>query len=503
MSASMFIPKNAFFVESGTYQPVLLRPYETSYNESVALDYNNITEGGTRIVPNAFANMASSIIAPSAVHQGVIDIANGWQERRMSFMIEVEVTDAVFGGESKIIVLTGYTDYTDVGMIRETFDPRMKLFLNTSTVITVMTQRNANGTLVQRKMVNDSSHLLNSVTMNSIRTSVMQNDPYHQSTMYYATPSNVINEMISINENSSDPYTQSNSRRLQDFRQEIGSSGVKRSRRENTIPTAYLSKILRGVNDNLSSMASGIATDERSALMNASVGVREHDLTIDPVIVRLSLDSDYGQNGYVTWGELCAIIPNIDAVTKYTSRASAVLNRTTPDAESGNFQGWQGVTYETAIANSIAQLVPAMMTTCMIGQLSFVFNNDNITATPTLHIINGMTMVEGIPFLNMAKTFETRFLSEIAPQITNQGRTIINMMVQCSLGTETYINISRDGEPDVPFCAPTFCDSLYTPVLSPSHQGIVNVASDLQNIANSVNTVQYSNNPAPMQYGTY
>lgn len=502
MSIQALIPKNAFFIESGTYQPVLLRPYETNYNESVALDFNSITENGSRIVPNAFANMASSIIAPSAAHQGIIDIANGWQERRMSFMLEIEVADS-FGESSKVIVLTGYTDYTDVGMITNAFDPRMRLYLNTSTVITVMTQRNANGSISQRKMVTDSSHLLNSVTMNNIRTTVAQNDPYAVQSMWYATPSNVINEMISINENSTDVYTQSSSRRLKDFRQEVGNTGVKRSRRENTIPTTYLSKILRGVHDNLSSMASGIADDERGALMNASVGVRENDLTIDPVIVQLSMNSDYSQNGFVTWGELCAIVPNIDRVTKYTNRASAVVNTGTPEASSGNFQGWQGVTYETAIANSIAQLVPAMMTTCMIGQISFVFNNDNITATPSLHIINGMTMVDGIPFLNMAQTFETRFLSEVAPQITDQGRTIVNMMVQCSLGTETYINISRNGEPDVPFCAPTFCDSLYTPVLSPSHQGIVDVASDLQNIANSVNTVQYSNNQPQMQYGVY
>lgn len=491
---SNFVAVRSFFVESGTYNPVYMRPYETHYDEQIAQNYYNETQGGTKIVPAAFSNISSSILRPAAVHCGDITIDNGWNERRMSFIIEVAIPDT-FGGSSKNVVLTGYTNHTDVGRITNAFDENMRLYINTSTVITTLTQRMPNGTLAERKAIVDSSHLLNSTIMNNIRTTAAMQNAYQDNTLWYATPSNVINEMSNMyltNGNTSIGMYGNNE--IMDFRQRTSEKDVKRSKRENTIPTAYLSKILRGVNDNLTNMEMGIGEDEHLALTNASMAVREEQATIDPLIVELSIHTGYSEYGYVTWRELRSIIPNLDANTTYSTRASNVVQTNIPDAESGNFQNWQGVSYETGIANSISQLVPAMMTTCMLGSLTFVFSNDNPTLAPTVRVTSGQVMIPGIPFQSMAQMFETRFLSEVAPMITDQGRTLVNLMVQSGLGTETFINISRNGEPDVPFCAPTFCDSLYTPILSPSQQNLTNMASDLQNIANSVNNVRYMDN---------
>ena len=488
MSNTPYLATTSFFVESGTYQPIYMRPYETQYDEQIAQKYYNDTEGGTKIVPAAFSEISSSILRPTAAHAGTINIDNGWNQRRMSFIIEVQVPDA-FGGKS--VVLTGYTDRTDVALRNNAFDPHMRLYLNTSTVITTMTQRMPNGAISERKSILDSSHLLNMTVMNNIRTNLAMNDTYRENTLWYATPYNVINEMNNIGASASHNVNMFGGDSILDLRQRTSDHEVKRSRRENTVPTAYLSKILRGVSDNLGSMSMGIAEDEHAALTNASIAVKESQLTIDPLIVEIANSTGYSECGFVTWAELNRIVPNLDLVTRYSDRASAVVQTNVPDADAGNFQGWQGVSFETSIANSISQLVPAMMTSCMIGSITFAFSNDNVTATPTVSIATGQTMINGIPFVNMAQTFEGRFLTEVAPMITDQGRTIINMLVQCSLGTETYISISRNGQPEVPFCAPTFCDSLYTPVLAPSQQNLTNIATDLQNIANSVNNVHY------------
>lgn len=491
---AQFNAVRSFFVESGTYQPVYMRPYETHYDEQVAQNYYNETEGGTKLVPAAFNNISTSMLRPSAGHCGDITIDNGWNERRMSFIIEVAIPDS-FGGSTKNVVLTGYTNHTDVGRITNAFDENMRLYINTSTIITTIMQRLPDGSISERKAVVDSSHLLNSTIMNNIRTTAAMQNVYQDNTLWYATPHNVINEMSNIylaNNGSSAGMFGDN--QIMDFRQRTSDKDVKRSKRENTIPTAYLSKILRGVNDNLTNMTMGIGEDEHRALVNAGMSVREEQATIDPLIVELSINTGYSECGFVTWRELKGIIPNLDANTTYSTRVSNVVQTNIPDAESGNFQNWQGVTYETSIANSISQLVPAMMTTCMLGSVTFAFSNDNATLTPTMRVTSGQVMIPGIPFQQMARALETRFLSEVAPMVTDQGRTLVNLMVQCGLGTETFINISRNGQPEVPFCAPTFCDSLYTPILSPSQQNLTNMATDLQNIANSVNNVNYMAN---------
>lgn len=483
-----YFAAKSFFVESGTYQPPALRTYTTSYDDTVVQRYLSNTQNGTQIVPNAFADISSSILRPSAVPTGMVMIENGWNERRMTFIIEVLIPDH-FSQDTRSVVFTGYTDHTDVSPLKKVFDPNMKLFFNTSTIISTITQRQANGTIIKRRAMLDSSHLLDANAMANIQACT--NDPYNQGTLWYATPRNVINEMNNINNQN---MTQSN---LFDFRARSGTMDVQRSRRENAVPTTYLSKILRGVSSEMSNMTYGMAEDENIAMQNAAAGVSERHNDEDPVLMEILLAANYNHQGFATWAQLCAIIPNLDQETLFSTRSSKIVQTNLPDAESGNFSNWVGVGPETVIANQIAQLIPALMTSCMIGTINFAFTNDNLTMTPTIGITGGQTMIDGVHITQVSAQFESRFNNEIAPQITDQGRSLINMIVQCGLGTETFISISRNGEAEVPFCAPTFCDALYTPILSTTQQGLTDIASDLQNIANSVNNAAAAANYNP------
>lgn len=485
----------SFFVESGTYQRPALRTYETHYNDAIVADYLRDTRNGTEIVPNAFQNIGTSILRSSTAPTGFVNIDNGWNERRMSFVIEIAAPDN-FTGDERSVVFTGYTDHADVSFRTTQLDPHMRLYFNTSSIINTITQRMGDS-IVKRRVMTDSSHLLNMTTLDTIQ--VMQPDVYSENKLWYATPRNVIYQMGNL-ANGANGY---NNDHFMDFRSRANSMEVSRSRRENAVPTTYLSKILRGVTDNLSSLSYGTDSDESLALTNASHGVSELDNMHDPVLMEILRESDYLTRGYVTWGQLNALVPNLDSATGFTSRADQVMRTNTPDAVAGEFNHWEGVGFETLIANNIAQLVPAMMTSAMIGTITFAFSNDNPTLTPNLTITTGQTLINGVPFLQVSPQFETRFLNEIAPLITDQNRTLINMIVQCALGTETFVSISRNGAPEIPFCAPTFCDGLYTPIISTSEKGLTDIASDLQNIANSVNTAQYMGIQVPQQQQLY
>lgn len=488
---STLFAKKSFFVESGTYQQPMLRTYQTTYNDAIVGQYIQDTNNGTEIVPNAFNNISAAILSPSAAPTGTVNIDNGWQDKRMSFIIEVETVSPFDSQMSdRSVVLTGYTSYADVSITSHKFDDNMRLYFNTSTIINTMTHRHPNGSVYNRRHMVDSSHLLNVTTTQSINTTLQAQDQYRDNTLWFATPRNVIYEMNSINNNNNGVNNN-----VIDYRIRSNPMGLDRSSRENAVPTTYLSKILRGVTDSVTNMAAGIGVDENDALTNASHGVRERLNDSDPIMMEILMGSDYNTTGYITWGRLCALIPNLNNSTAFSTRASRVVQTNTPDAVSGDFSHWSGVGAETLIANNIAQLVPAMMTTCMIGTISFAFSNDNLTLTPTLTITSGLTMIDGIAFQQVSSQFESRFNTEIAPMITDQGRSVVNMIVQCSLGTETFVSLSRNGGPTYPFCAPTFCDSLYTPILSPSAQGLTDIASDLQNIANSVNNAQYMQQP--------
>ena len=490
---SRFHAVKSFFVESGTYQQPALRTYGTHYNDAIVNDYLRDTRNGTEIVPNAFHNISSAILTPSAAPSALVNIDNNWDTRRMSFVIEISAPDQ-FSEDARSVVFTGYTDHADVSHRTTHFDPNMRLYFNTSSIINTITQR-TNGAIVKRRVMADSSHLLSMSTLSGVQ--VPGHDMYNENKLWFATPQNVIYQMSTISNMNNGNYGD----RVLDFRVRGNEMEVKRSRRENAVPTTYLSKILRGVTDNVTQMNVGLDHDENLAMSNAAIGVQETDNMYDPVLMDIIANSDYLSKGYITWGALHAMVPNLEAATQFTARADQVVQSHVPDALAGNFNHWQGVTAETLIANNIAQLVPAMMTSSMIGNITFAFNNDNLTMTPTITTTSGQTIIDGIPFMQVSPQFETRFLNEIAPLITDQNRTVVHMLVQCSLGTETFITVSRNGEVSVPFCAPTFCDSLYTPIIATSEQGLTSIASDLQNIANSINNTQYMQPQPPLYTG--
>lgn len=484
---SQLVASRAFFVESGTYQQPVLRTYKTNFNSEIVNDYLTATENGTQIVPAAMSNISNAILSPTAQIDGYVGIENGWEERRMTFVMEVLVPDR-FGGIPRTVVLVGYTNHTDVSPISKVFDPNMRLYFNTSTVLTTITHRHPTMGIINRKCMMDSSHLLNRSVVENILGNNQLNNAYVNQELWYATPRNVIYEMHNQLGASEGVYTPTN----QDFRVQGNKLSIDRSRRDNAVPTSYLSKILKGVSTANAALSTGISVDEMDGLTNASQTVKEERLDIDGVMLELNtFDNGFFMHaGYITWGQLQRMIPNIDSVTTFSMRASAVVQTNVPDAVSGNFSHWSGANAETLIANRVSQLIPAIMTSSLLGTLSFVFSNDNITMEPMLSITSAQPLIEGLDFSQLANQFQARFLSEVAPAVTDQNRTLINMIVQCGLGTETYISISRNGEPEVPFCAPTFCDALYTPILSPSQNQLTAIASDLHNIAVSSNLAQ-------------
>lgn len=483
------VASKVVFVESGTYQAPVLRTYKTNYNDLIIKDYLRDTQNGNAIVPNALNNISSAILTPSAQIDGYVNIENGWTERRLTFLMEILVPDR-FSANPRSIVLTGYTDHSERTLVNKMLDPNMKVYFNTSTVLTNMQYRSANGAMYNKKVMMDSSHLLNANVMRNIVKSQQQTYQDHQ--LWYATPRNVIYEMSNMYGADTGAYPG-----LQgDFRTQSNELSIDRSRLDNTVPSTYLSKILRGVNDHMSKLDTGGAVDEIDALSNASAAVREQDVSVDGVMVALSMfdNSFYLQHGYITWGQLERMIPNIDAVTAVTNRGNVQRKSALPDAVAGNFASWQGANSETLIVARVAQLLPAIMTSSMVAVVTIAFTNDNLTLTPEVRATYGQSLIDGLEFVDIQSQMITRFINEVVPTITDQNRSIVNMLIQYNFSTETFINISRNGEPPVPYCVPTFCDAMYTPILGTNKQQLTNIASDLQNIANSVSTTQFKNN---------
>lgn len=486
----------SIFVESGTYQPMELRTYETQFNDGAIEKFNMATNNGADIGKNALASIASDIITPSTAPSASLTIDEGWGTKRFTFVIEIRMPEhgLTHGGTS--VVLTGYTNYTDTSLTNQ-FDPNMRLYFNSSNIVNELTARLPNGQISKRRVLKDSSHLLGASVIRNINPytpphPIMQMNNYPVPSfnggnqVYWMTPKYVVDEMS----NQQHQKSMNGTGTILDCRRVSNPLDVIRSRRDNAVTSSYLSGILSSVT-NESGKTLGTTDDEVVALSEAAYSLQELSNFSDPVINRLIVMSDFMVSGFVTWGNMCNIFPGLNEKTLYTERKSAVLTSNVPTPDANTTEHWRGLNYETQIANSISQLVPALMTSCLIGNLSFTFTNDNPTLSAEVQIFNGNALIDGVVLSGLTNRFIHRFNNEVVPNITNQGRSLVTLLVHSNIGAETHINVSYENGPTITFCAPTFCDAMYSPIVTPTEYTLSNISSDLYTLSNMVTANQF------------
>lgn len=488
------VVNKSLFVESGTYQPMELRTYETNFNMGKIDVFNEITDGGRNLTRNALSAIASDIITPASAPSASLTIEEGWGTRRFTFIIEIKAPETAYAGSAPSTVLTGYTNYCDVSCSNN-FDPNMRLYFNSSSIIDKVTTRLANGQTVERKVLKDSSHLLGAGVIYNIHPYERQKErlatefnpypEYSSKTVYWMTPKHVVDEMS----NQANASSYNGALLTFDRRRASNPLDVVRSRRDNAVTGSYLSGILSNV-INESNNVIGTTDDELTSLSGAAFKLKELANYSDAVITLIINGSDYIRNGYITWREMCLLFPDLNDKTLYTPRTTASLSANVPVPDSTTVEHWRGTNYETTIANSLAQLVPALMTSSLIGNLSFTFTNDNLTMEPELIIFNGNALIDGLDLYMLTNKFTHRFISEVVPIITNQNRSVVSLMVHSNIGAETHINVSYEHGATIPFCAPTFCDAMYSPIVTPFENNLTEISSDLYNLANVVSNQQ-------------
>lgn len=483
----------SLFCESATnYQPMYLRTYQQSTTQELTGDVlksvsDAINFGAGGISKNAMAKVASNIITPSAAPSAMLTIDEGWGTKRFTFAIELQAQSNNMLGNTTV-VLTGYTNYTDVSPVSKTFDPQMRLYFNSSSLVNTITTRLPNGQITNKRVLTDASHLLGANVVNNI---VKQNtfgftpglNEYENSTSWLL-PKNVIDQMqtqVVMQQSSWDSPVAD-----LDFRRIANPNHVKRSKRTNAVAGDYLHSILNNVTNELRK-TTGIGDDDYVALGEAAYNVKETDVNVDPILTLLIVNTNFNINGYITWSEFCHLFDGADERTVYTTRDfQPVQTGSFNPVDVSDTEHWGGVTYETTIANYISQLVPAIMVNSLLGNVNFIVTNDNVTLTPEVTVFMANSLIDGVQASDLVGQFQHRLINEVYPLISNNGQSVITVMVQSNIGTETYINVSYNGGSPTPYCAPTFCDAMFTPIVSPTNTGIENLASGLLQVANDV-----------------
>ena len=279
-----------------------------------------------------------------------------------------------------------------------------------------------------------------------------------------------------------------------DTRALAGVGSFQLSRRRDTSPTRYVADTLGSLQHavqenkmmqqgymNNNSMGPNVFSEAGARAANNSIGS-------DLFLAKLRDHCSYMERGYVTLQDLISLFPEVgdfQNVTRYALDDGRSIRKVS-FAEHSNH--WQGADKTSIAASLIAQVVPAIMMDNFIRNIAFAVTNSMIPGQYAITINREMTksIVDEINMVNYIQEFERRLCIDALNSITFGGQIPFHISVMSDLAGDSIIDISLDGEQVVRYVAPTFTDSLFSPMVSTQLGAASKVSNDMIAIASDV-----------------
>lgn len=466
------------FTPTGTHNPQFQRPYHMTNNVDANMvdTLRQVTQEGQNISAGALAPYAGSILRPAADVYWDSNIISGWNESRLRFMMEVEVQN-----QTGLVrqYMSGYTNYqgyhSNLGSV--SFDPEMQLVINRvlSLYVGGPSVRLAGS---ERVLSGDYNPSFGMTGGEHVTVGLRPEDVF--SLMQVAGPGGYAEPVI-------------------DGRTAFAGHTPKFSTIANDLPNQYLSRVLKGsIPVNNFSAQDGLASPYTDQMDRAIGHYAEMSINQNRIMHQIIQNGGFQEGSTFSYKCLMEIGSNHgnldDRVQLVTPSATAGFEM--PLHQAGMTANWNASNTEAIIAQVISQQVPALMSDHFMTKVAFSATNRTVTrefvvdlqGPPSSWLPDPNAVVQSIT------SFKNRVVYEVLQGLSMNNSVDFNIRVIIDMYGETHIFASVMGGPEQHFCAPSFADSLTTPLLSQNVNYAMQYVSDIESLANKTVTSVASNN---------
>lgn len=461
----------ALFVETGTYNDMSVRPYDTELDLHKVHQLQEVTDYGRMTSADAMSSIAGQILRPMAQGQGTVQIANGWDVPRLRFILEIE-HPATNGMAALHQIITGYTDYAGfhAGVGTVSIDPNMRLFFNNVMTLRAVEHHTSFGSQV-RTNVADASHI--------IATSGLQTPGFGQPYQGPVTmrPMDVYGKMATAFLGDD----------TLDTRPSFAEGPVKKSKRGHGSASQYMSSVITAYEDTLSGNE-GYADDYMRTMSKARTLVSDAPITQDLFLMEVNKRSSFCEGGSLTYAELCSIEPSLDYNAKVIPARSVASEGGYQQHNRGQSEYWTTPTTETVNATILSHSVPSIMMDLMLTRVAFVATNRTINGDYDVRIADARSFAQGVDLSPYLSTFQQRLRYEILQGLSCNNQLDFEITAMIDVLGETRITISMNGGPAYDFVTPSFCDALMSPVVANGGDVLEHISGDLTQLVDNLHT---------------
>lgn len=462
-------------METGTYNDMALRPYQTNVDVNSLKAMQEATQNGANLRPGVLAGIAGDILRPSTQAQGVVTIQNGWDTPRLRFMMEVVHQGSALA--ETVQYITGYTDHLGVIWGSQSIDRGMQMHINNS----ITTRRVVEMTPVgrqNRQMVVSAAQVLEG--------------------SYQPTFGNLGNNMFTMR--PQDVFMTmgatgmlDQSQQMFDTRAAFSAGNMKLSNRTNGSAPSYLSRIMSAYRG---AMNGSDMQEDFAVLMEKAGEYHPEPMVHQDMFLGLATrqHTALAEHTWISYGELEQMSPNLEHVTTVVRRNG---NDYMAHHERGVSEHWSGTTHETVMATILSHSVPSLMMDLMLTKLAFVVTNQTLDGQFAIQYGHVQGFAENVDMRPYVQAFEQRLIVEVLRDLSRSNQIGLNLALEMDVVGDTIIDVSINNGPSIRYVTPSFSDALMSPVITNNNQNLMTLASDVTSL---VENLSVDHGPRASQY---
>ncbi len=501
--------------ESGKYRPMFSRPYQFESNQQHVNRIVEETQRGTDINPIRIAGLVSDMVKPTSFAGNQLTIANGWDETRILFVLEIETYVMAFN-TVRTTVLTGYADKGDKSYSGY-IDPNIALYVNSVANFHNIQEPTPHGLITRKVLIDNSQFMAINLTRNFSQgynpaQNMMQPGGFGDfggglntgfgggAPSAYSPHGNQVQmmrpEVIVAAMGAYELHNVTSS--VFDTRSHLSRGKTYKSRRINNTSPHYISSMLTSIRSQQDMQRFEAHPDSNFDVYNrAAASVAEESSWDDPVIALLLHRTSIESTGYVTLRELGSIFQDLNEPGKIDFHVGTNYSAFNPNQMNVDYQGaedWDRNSFEVQVATQLITAIPAIMTECLISRVSFFISNDVqanmgmglVAGEPLVTVTDANMIIDGIDSLEFTRTFIMRIKTELMAAITRMNNLLVTASGTIELAKDVNITVSVNGGYPTPFVAPTFCDTVYSPMLTNNANIVDSMISSVKHLSDEL-----------------
>lgn len=472
---------------TGTFNDQYIRPFVTNPalgGAELNRIASNIADASLKgnITPTSVSGSGGSFLTRAAQPEAVAGIVNGWDTQRLRFIMKVSLTNSI--GGSNTLFVTGYTDHA--GIMNGALDPNMEFFVNNMYKVRTTFSQTPVGSHQYLETVGSQQIITDHSKQNNRNNAIFNNS----GDLKIMSPGDVFKALESAvvyNSASNGDY-----RDMVDTRFLVDVTGKTAAKGINNANT-YIANTL---NSYINGTAEDYQEPEHSAALKHYMKSNEFEHQ-DFWRSEFFSAIDQFRNNYAMKNSSFSL-KDIEMVDSNVRNTITFVNDRPNELHGvGSTSYWNGTDLNTVTASIVASSLPSLMSEQLVSTVTITSTNSTNDGKPLTTIVHGSGFSNQMDMRQNFDRLRTAFDYLVVKDISFNNEIGYNLQISCDLIGQTYIKIRMDGCPEQDFVFPTFCDALFSPILTTNMDSILRVSEDFNSLMTVVRDAKYSTEQQP------